>query len=84
MAIQGAAFSGHDGSQVLLIFAVPTVSLLCVGGVLLQDLRRVAGTVIVIVGALSLSLIMWWTLTVPLLGMAGVAGAIYRSRRLRG
>jgi len=82
LALQRAGFDGHDGSRLLLIISVPTVSLLCVGGVLLQELRRVVGTAIVITGALSLSLILWWTVTVPLIGLLGAAGAIYRSGRL--
>ena len=83
LMLAGNTFDGHGGSQVLLLFAMTVVLLLCVGGVAVQELRPAAGTLVALTGVLSLSLVLWWTITIPVLGALCAAGIIFRAHRLK-
>jgi hypothetical protein len=84
LAVTGENFEGHAGSQRLMAFLVPVVLLHCVGGFLIQELKPLAGTVIALIGVLSISIALWWTFTAPAFGLLTAAGLLYRQTRLRG
>jgi hypothetical protein len=83
-ALASEDFAGHEGSQRFLMFIVPVVLCLCVGGFFIQEFRPAAGTTIALVGVLSVSIALWSTFVGPALGAATAAGVLYRQRKMRG
>jgi hypothetical protein len=83
LILEANGFSGHAGDQILFAFILPVVALLCVGGLMVQEVRPTAGTAVVFLGCLSLSLVLWWTVTIPVLGLLCAAGVVFRARHLK-
>jgi hypothetical protein len=82
LAIDGNTFDSKTANQLFLVYALAVAGVPGIGGVLLQDLRPGIGTAVILAAVLSLSLALWWTVTVPAFGIGCAAWALVRARRL--
>jgi hypothetical protein len=69
LAIDGNTFDSKTANQLFLVYALAVAGVPGIGGVLLQDLRPGIGTAVILAAVLSLSLALWWTVTVPAFGI---------------